>query len=96
LAVSSRHARRRRAAAKRRHYELAVAEGAERRAIEQVVKRNLREVRSMTPEEAEAARIQRKADASFKRSMFDQPTSGRGSCPITWCSFAGVATVISG
>jgi hypothetical protein len=88
----NRHQRRKRAEARRLQREKRDkdrAEVAERSALEDIVRANVREMRSMTPAEAEAARIQRKADAAFKTDLKAPPSKGRGSG-----SYLGGHTVI--
>lgn len=80
--MATRNERRKRAAARRKcreQREKDRAEATERRALEDIVRANIREIRSMTPEESEAARLQRKADAAFRTDLRNPPGGGRGS-----------------
>jgi hypothetical protein len=90
--MANRHQRRKRAKARREQREQRDkdrAAAAERRALEDIVRANVREMRSMTPAEAEAARIQHKADAAFRTDLRAPPSGGRGSG-----SYLGGHTVI--
>jgi hypothetical protein len=90
--MTNRHQRRKRAKARREAREQRDndrAELAKRRALEDVVRANLLEMRSMTPEEAEAARLQSKADAAFRTDLTAPSRGGRGSG-----SYLGGHTVI--
>jgi hypothetical protein len=90
--MTTRHQRRKRAKARREEREQRDkdrAEIAKRRAMEEVVRANIREMRSMTPAEAEAARLQSKADAAFRTDLNALPRGGRGSG-----SYLGGHTVI--
>jgi hypothetical protein len=77
--MASRHQRRKRAAAKKAYYELAREEAGERNGRDAIVRANLQELRSMTPEQKEEARIQQKADRAYRNSNVLQPARGGGS-----------------
>lgn len=77
--MANRHQRRKRAAAKKAYYELAQVEAQERNSRDSIVRTNLQELRSMTPEQKEEARIQHKVDQAYRNSSSLQPSRGSGS-----------------